>query len=56
MFSPFQKFEKVEEEDIVSSYFKPRRAATLLKESSKLDTAKVFSKWRGTYSNCEKIH
>lgn len=44
-----QKLERTEEEDIASNYFKPKRASKLLKEFHRLDTAKVFNKWRGSF-------
>ncbi|KAF5281686.1 hypothetical protein FQA39_LY17707 [Lamprigera yunnana] len=40
-----QKLDKVENEDIIGSYFKPRRAIELLNQSSRLETT-VFSTWR----------
>ncbi|KAF5293039.1 hypothetical protein FQR65_LT11031 [Abscondita terminalis] len=42
-----QKMEKVDNEDIIGSYFKPRRAIELLNQTSRLD-ATVFNAWRGT--------
>ncbi|KAF2880164.1 hypothetical protein ILUMI_26027, partial [Ignelater luminosus] len=44
-----KKLEKTEKEDIIGNYFKPRRAAELLNQSSRLE-ATVFNTWRGALS------
>ncbi|KAB0791063.1 hypothetical protein PPYR_02863 [Photinus pyralis] len=40
-----QKSDKVDNEDIIGSYFKPRRATELLNQSSRLESS-VFTTWR----------
>lgn len=43
----FQKLEKTDIDDIIGNYFKPKRAAQLLNQSSRFEAENVFKKWRG---------
>ena len=39
--------DKMDVDDIIGNYFRPKRAAQLLSQTTGIDTEKVFNTWRG---------
>lgn len=47
-----KKLEKSVQEDIAGNYFlKPKRAAELLNQTTRMETGKVFNTWRGEFKS-----